>query len=81
VNKVSKKTFTNFNEFDQISRKSSHFQGVSSALEKKFQILALFKEVQGPAQTLIDVRMYHSGKSTLIRSSLHPPWIKQGHAL
>ena len=30
--------------FDQFSRKNSHIQGVSSALEMTFQIQALFKE-------------------------------------
>jgi len=31
-------------EFDQFSMKNYHFQGVSSALEKAFQIPAVFKK-------------------------------------
>ena len=44
-------TFTNFNECGQFSRKNAHFQGVLSALEMTFRILAL-QGVQGPARAL-----------------------------
>ena len=46
VNKENSKIFTNIKKVNQFSRKNSHFQGVSSALEMKFQIQALFKEVK-----------------------------------
>ena len=46
VNEVSSKNSQNFKNFDHFSRQNIHFQGVSSALEIKFQIPTLFKEFE-----------------------------------
>ena len=46
VNKVNGKNSQIFKESDQFSTKNSPFQGASSALEMKFHIQALFKEIK-----------------------------------
>ena len=45
--------FTNFNEFNQFSRKNSHCLGVSSAPEMTYQIQALFKDFKDMYESCI----------------------------